>query len=108
MVNCSYCNKELPRLVFCNASHKVMYYRKGNKLSKGKQSVIEKITKPPSDTPSEAIKTLRDKGHSEAEIKKLIDDAEPYNRNDPCPTHGQRYWDCFQKHTWGVAKLPKE
>lgn len=29
-VHCAYCNKELERLVFCNASHKVMYHRKGS------------------------------------------------------------------------------
>ena len=28
MVNCSYCGKELNRLVFCSPSHKVLYHRK--------------------------------------------------------------------------------
>ncbi len=27
MVNCSFCNKEIDRLVFCSPSHKVMFHR---------------------------------------------------------------------------------
>ena len=33
MVNCSYCHKEVKRLVFCSPSHKVLYHRK---FTKGK------------------------------------------------------------------------
>ena len=29
MVNCSYCDKQIKRLIFCCPSHKVMYHRKG-------------------------------------------------------------------------------
>ena len=54
---------------------------------------------------SEAIKTLLAKGLTIQEIDKLTDDKEPINRNDPCPIHGKRYWDCFEKHTWGLARL---
>ena len=42
MVNCSYCHKELDREVFCNASHKVLFHRRGTKK-------ILKLTNP--DTP---------------------------------------------------------
>ena len=31
MVNCSFCDKQVKRLVFCCPSHKVMYHRKGKK-----------------------------------------------------------------------------
>lgn len=30
-VYCAYCDKELERLVFCSASHKVMFHRGGNR-----------------------------------------------------------------------------
>lgn len=32
-IHCAYCEKELDRLVFCNASHKVMFHRKIYKTS---------------------------------------------------------------------------
>ena len=38
MVNCSYCNKEIDRQVFCTPSHKVMFSR-NTKLTKGKHAI---------------------------------------------------------------------
>lgn len=42
MVNCSYCNEPIKRLIFCKPSHKVMYHRHKKpattiQLTKGKQ-----------------------------------------------------------------------
>ena len=51
MVNCSYCHKELDREVFCNASHKVLFHRKGEKRFGG---TIKKATTP------EVIKVVED------------------------------------------------
>ena len=50
MVNCSFCNKEIDRLVFCNPSHKVMFHR-GKvlpKVNKVKPVVIKKVADVPS------------------------------------------------------------
>jgi len=41
-VHCAYCDKELDRLVFCNASHKVMYHRK-EEVKKEIKIAVEKV-----------------------------------------------------------------
>ena len=48
MVNCSFCDNELPRHVFCNASHKVLFHR--NKLTNSKQD-LPKVNNPPNNLP---------------------------------------------------------
>ena len=40
MVNCSFCGKEIKRLVFCCPSHKVMYHR-GQKIPLKKLPVLK-------------------------------------------------------------------
>lgn len=55
MVNCSYCQKEIERLIFCSPSHKVLYHRK---FTKGKQLTNGKHI----DSPKEVQKVLEEKG----------------------------------------------
>ena len=50
MVNCSYCDKELDRLVFCTPSHKVLFHRrKFRKLTKSKPIDVNLVSKSMAD-----------------------------------------------------------
>lgn len=90
MVNCSYCNKEIDRQVFCKPSHKVMFHQKGT------QVFLAKPLK-------ESIST-----GDVNKIQKVVGDNlppydlnyEPENKNETCDVHGIRYWDCIKKHPW--------
>lgn len=40
MVNCTYCNKEIDRKVFCTPSHKVMYHKGSSHIRQAKPQVV--------------------------------------------------------------------
>ena len=44
MVNCSYCDKEIDRNVFCSASCKTMFHRKKGPQTKAKEVKEDKLS----------------------------------------------------------------
>ena len=41
MNNCEHCGKELDRKIFCNNSHRAMYYKKGKLITQEDKKLIE-------------------------------------------------------------------